>query len=118
MLELAFEKVPSGVSNSGDHATDRGISNGQCGVALPQNVARVSTNWPAGNIGVRMGDDRGQPEQKWERTAVPNAGGYAGSPFFKMTIAGADRAFAATQGGNLVVVPAFHWCARTALASR
>ena len=37
----------------------------------------------------------------------PNAGGYPGSPFFKITIAGTDRALAATADRELVVLPAF-----------
>ena len=36
-----------------------------------------------------------------------NAGGYPGSPYFKITIAGTDRALAATADAELVVVPAF-----------
>ena len=107
VLELDFEKVPSGAASPGDPATGRGTSSGQGGAALPQNAARSSTNWPAGNIGVRMADYRGQPEQKWSVAAVPNAGGYPGSPWFKITIAGTDRALTATRGGDLVVMPSF-----------
>ena len=36
-----------------------------------------------------------------------DAGGYPGSPYFKITIAGTDRALAATADGELVVLPAF-----------
>ena len=39
--------------------------------------------------------------------AVANAGGYPGSPYFKITIAGTDRALAATADGELVAVPGF-----------
>ena len=38
---------------------------------------------------------------------MTNAGGYAGSPYFKITIAGLDRALAATADGELVSLPAF-----------
>lgn len=48
-----------------------------------------------------------QAQQKWAITAVPNAGGYPGSPYFKITIAGTDRALAASPGAELVVLPAF-----------
>ena len=37
----------------------------------------------------------------------PNAGGYPGSPYFKITIAGTDRALAATADAELSVLPAF-----------
>jgi arabinan endo-1,5-alpha-L-arabinosidase len=48
-----------------------------------------------------------QAQQKWAITAVTDAGGYPGSPFFKITIAGTDRALAATADGELAVLPAF-----------
>ena len=48
-----------------------------------------------------------QAQQKWTIAAVPNAGGYPGSPYFKITIAGTDRALAATADAELVVVPSF-----------
>jgi arabinan endo-1,5-alpha-L-arabinosidase len=73
----------------------------------PQNVAEVSTNWPAGNVDVRLANFLDQAQQKWMLTAVTNAGGYPGSPYFKITIAGTDRALAATEDRELVVRPAF-----------
>jgi arabinan endo-1,5-alpha-L-arabinosidase len=48
-----------------------------------------------------------QAQQKWMISAVTSAGGYPGSPFFKITIAGTDRALAATEDAELVVLPAF-----------
>ena len=48
-----------------------------------------------------------QAQQKWTITPVADAGGYPGSPFFKITIAGTDRALAATSESELVVLPAF-----------
>jgi arabinan endo-1,5-alpha-L-arabinosidase len=48
-----------------------------------------------------------QVQQKWTIGAVPNAGGYPGAPYFKITIAGTDRALAATADDELVVLPAF-----------
>jgi arabinan endo-1,5-alpha-L-arabinosidase len=73
-----------------------------------QNVAEVSTNWPAANIDVRLANFLDQAQQKWTLTAVTNTGGYAGSPFFKITIAGTDRALAATDQGELVTIAAFN----------
>ena len=73
----------------------------------PQDVAEVSTNWPAGNIDIRIGDYMLQAHQKWTITPVTNAGGYLGSPYFKITIAGTDRALAATADAEVVAVPAF-----------
>jgi arabinan endo-1,5-alpha-L-arabinosidase len=76
-------------------------------VIPPQDVAEVSANWPAGNIDVRMANYLCQAQQKWAITPVANAGGYPGSPYFKITIAGTDRALAVTEDAELVVLPAF-----------
>ena len=64
----------------------------------PQDAAQVSANWPAGAVDVRMSPYMVQAQQKWAITPVANAGGYPGSPYFKITIAGTDRALAATGG--------------------
>ena len=48
-----------------------------------------------------------QAQQKWTIAAAPNTGGYPGAPYFKITIAGTDRALAATADDELVVLPAF-----------
>ena len=73
----------------------------------PQDVAEVSKNWPAGNVDVRMSNYLVQAQQKWTIAPVADAGGYPGSPYFKITIAGTNRALAATPDAELVVVPAF-----------
>ena len=73
----------------------------------PQVLADVSKDWPAGNIGIRIGDYMFRPHQKWTITIVADAGGYPGSPYFKITIAGTDRALAATADAEVVTVPAF-----------
>ena len=72
-----------------------------------QDAAQVSTDWPAGNIDLRMANYMLQAQQKWTIAPVTNAGGYPGSPYFKITIAGTDRALAATEDDELVVLPAF-----------
>jgi arabinan endo-1,5-alpha-L-arabinosidase len=73
----------------------------------PQDVAEVSKSWPAGDIDVRMANYLCQAQQKWAIAAVPTAGGYPGAPYFKITIAGTDRALAAGADDELVVHPAF-----------
>lgn len=72
-----------------------------------QELADASKDWPAGNVDVRIGDYMFRPHQKWTITPVANAGGYPGSPHFKITIAGTDRALAATAGSEVVAVPHF-----------
>ena len=92
---------------------DRGGRGGRGAPAGPvtpvpfQELAQVSTNWPAGNIDIRMGDFMFRPHQKWTVTPVANAGGYPGSPYFKIAIAGTDRTLAATADGEVAAVPAF-----------
>jgi arabinan endo-1,5-alpha-L-arabinosidase len=81
---------------------------GGSGAPIPnQDVKEVSASWPAGNIDTRMGNYMCQAQEKWTITAVPNAGGYPGSPYFKLTIAGTDRALAATENAELIALPAF-----------
>jgi len=80
---------------------------GQGGVIPPQDVAQVSKSWPESNVDVRMANYLCQAQQKWTVAAVPNAGGYPGSPYFKITIAGTDRTLAATGDAELVVLAAF-----------
>ena len=86
---------------------DRGMFGGIGGVIPDQDVAKVSVNWPAGPVDARMANYLCQAQQKWTLTPVPNAGGYLGSPYFKITIAGTDRTLAATEDAELVVLPAF-----------
>jgi arabinan endo-1,5-alpha-L-arabinosidase len=72
-----------------------------------QDASQVSANWPPGAGGVRLAPYMVQAQQKWAITPVADAGGYPGSPFFKITIAGTDRALAATGDRELAVVSAF-----------
>lgn len=125
-LELAVEGVPVGGARGGRGGRGGsggpggrgaagfsggrggpGIFAGVGGVIPPQQVAQVSANWPSGNIDVRLANYLLQAQQKWAITAVPGVGGYPGSPYFKITIAGTELALAATDGGELVTVPAF-----------
>jgi len=72
-----------------------------------QELKDVIHTWPTGNIGVRIGDYMFRPHQKWTITAVPDAGGYLGGPYYKIVIAGTDRALAATAEAELITVPTF-----------
>ena len=72
-----------------------------------QELAQVSSGWPAGNIDTRLGDFMNRPHQLWTITAVNNASGNPGSPSFKIAIAGTDRALAATADAEVATVPVF-----------
>jgi len=76
-------------------------------VIPPQNVAEVSAAWPTGNIGVRMANYMSQAQQNWTLAPVPEAGGYPGAPYFKITISGTERVLAATADAELVALQAF-----------
>lgn len=72
-----------------------------------QTLSDVIGTWPTGDIGVRIGDYMFRPHQKWIITAVPNAGGYLGTPCYKIQIAGTERTLAATANAEVITVPAF-----------
>jgi arabinan endo-1,5-alpha-L-arabinosidase len=72
-----------------------------------QTLADVINTWPTGNIGVRIGDYMFRPHQQWTITAVLDAGGYPGGPYYKIVIAGTDRALAATAEAEVITVPTF-----------
>ena len=107
-LELAVQGVPvGGPRGRGGRGGGRGDGAGG-GAPIPsQDAAQVSANWPAGPVDVRLSPYMLQAQQKWTVTPVPNAGGYPGSPYFKITVAGTDRALAATRDGELMAVPVF-----------
>lgn len=72
-----------------------------------QTLKDVIGTWPKGNIGVRAGDYMMRPHQKWTITAVPDAGGYLGGPYYKIEIEGTHRALAATADAEVITVPEF-----------
>ena len=109
-LELAVDFVRMNVARAGGFG---GFGGGQqTNAAPPQPVAEqkledVVSTWPSGNIPARIGDYMFRPHQKWTITAVPEAGGYLSNPYFKITIAGTDRALAATEDVEVTTVPSF-----------
>lgn len=101
-LELAvdFVRMPGGMRGFGP-------PKGPVTPVPAQELSEVQANWPSGNIDLRIGDFMSRPHQKWTITPVANAGGYPGSPYFKIVIEGTDRALAATADNDVVTVPAF-----------
>jgi arabinan endo-1,5-alpha-L-arabinosidase len=101
-LELAvdFTRMPGGMRffrNNNDEPIKPVAS---------QQLADVIKTWPTGNVNARIGDYMGRPHQKWTITAVPGEG-YLGGPYYKIVIAGTDRALAATADGDVITVPTF-----------
>lgn len=77
-------------------------------VSIPeQQLSDVIQTWPKGDIRVRINDYMFRPNQLWTITAVPDAGGYLGGPYYKITIKGTDRALTATADEEVGTVPQF-----------
>jgi arabinan endo-1,5-alpha-L-arabinosidase len=72
-----------------------------------QTLAQDSAAWPSGNIDVDLDQYMVRPHQKWTVTAVAGVGGYPGAPYYKITIAGTDRALAAGADGAVITVPSY-----------
>lgn len=124
-LELAVEGMPvggrrgrggpGGPPGGGNSAAGAGRGGGGgrgmfagTGAVIPsQDAAQVAANWPAGIQAARMATYLLQAQQRWAITPVPGAGGYPGSPYFRISIAGTERTLAATEGAELAVLPAF-----------
>ena len=109
-LELAVEGMPVGGRRGAGGRGGRGGGRGDAAPPPPvadQDAAQVAGSWPSGSTAARMSQYILQAQQKWAVTPVANVGGYPGSPFFKITIAGTDRALAATPDAEVVVVPSF-----------
>jgi arabinan endo-1,5-alpha-L-arabinosidase len=108
VLDLGVEAVP--LISGGRRGGFGGFGRRNTGPVTPipdQDVNEVSKNWPDGNIEIRLSDYMLQAHQKWTITPVDNASGYLGSPCFKITIAGTDRALSVTEEAEVVAVPAF-----------
>lgn len=72
-----------------------------------QALDEVLKTWPDGNIAARIGDYMARPHQKWTITSAPDSSGHLGGPYYKIVIAGTDRALAATAEAEVITVPAF-----------
>ena len=100
-LELVFDFVPMPGGMRFSRNNDEAVK-----PVRSQQLADVISTWPKGNTEVRLGDYVGRPHQKWTITAVAGEG-CPGGPYYKILIAGTERALAATAGGELITVPAF-----------
>lgn len=72
-----------------------------------QTLEQDMAVWPAGEIAVDLGDYMIRPHQQWTITPVPEAGGVWGTPYYRITIAGTERALAATRDKTLIAVPRY-----------
>lgn len=103
-LELAVKSIrmPGGMRGFGPQAQ------GAAPVAMEdQKLEDVIGTWPEGNIELRIGADMFRPHQNWLITEVPEAGGYLGGAYYKITIAGTDRVLAATADKEVTTLPEY-----------
>ena len=99
-LVVDFTRMPGGMRGFGRN------NNEPIKPVASQELKDVINTWPTGNIGVRIGDYMFRPHQKWTISAADTSG-YLGGPYYKIVIAGTDRALAATSDAELITVPAF-----------
>ena len=117
VLELAVEGVPVGGRRGGPRAGGAGGRSGSAGpgrgdapppAPIPaQEAPQVAANWPAGGIDARLAPYLLQAQQHWSIMPATSGGGYPGSPYFRIAVAGTERSLAATSEGELTVLPAF-----------
>src|SRR6478736_898664 len=89
----------------------RGFGGGNGGAPVKpvptQQLTDVIKTWPTGEITTRVTEYMSRPHEKWTITAAPDSSGYLGAPYYKIVIAGTDRALAATAEAEVITVPAF-----------
>jgi len=107
VLEMAVPGVPVGGPRQRGAGGPGGANAPQPPPIPAQEPSLVGGGWPSGAAGVRMGPQMLQAQQKWTIAPAPGAGGYAGSPYFRIGIAGTDRVLAATADAELTVLPSF-----------
>ena len=96
-LELAVDFVRAAGAMRGGFGGFGRSAQPQPNVVLEnQKLEEAAAVWPEGKTEMRIGDWMNRPQQRWSFTAVPEAGGYLGGPYFKITIEGTNRALTAT----------------------
>ena len=70
-------------------------------------LADAIKGWPTGNITPRLNEYISRPHQRWSITPAPDSSGYLGGPYYKIVIAGTERALTATADAEVTTVPQF-----------
>ncbi|MDO5442345.1 MAG: family 43 glycosylhydrolase [Bacteroidia bacterium] len=104
-LELAVDFVRA---QGGMRGFSRGAADQPVVSIEAQKLEEIIGGWPEGTIDVRNGYYMARPNQRWTITPVPEAGGYLGGPYYKITIEGTDRALAANADAEVEAVPQFN----------
>ena len=126
LLKRQWRECPSGVGTREEAAEEvpaRPRAKAGCSPGPePRLRRRMSRKWkrigPSGEMNVRMANYLVQAQQKWEVVPVTSRrGGYPGSPYFKITIAGTERSARGDRRCGVGNSARIHRCAGTALAN-
>ena len=101
-LEVEFIRAQGAMGGFGRGAADQPVISIE-----QQKLEDVIDTWPEGVIGARNGYYMARPWQRWSVIPVPEAGGYLGGPYYKIVIAGTNRALAANEKAEVDTVPEF-----------
>ena len=103
-LELAVDFVRQNIERRGGWRMDPN----EPVVSYPnQKLEDVMGTWPDGDVDARIGDWMNRPHQRWTITAVPEAGGYLGGQYYRISVEGTERTLTAGEGAEVVVSPGF-----------
>ncbi|RIV81090.1 glycoside hydrolase [Aurantiacibacter xanthus] len=100
-LQTDFVRIPFDARRSFMAGPDDPI------VTVPaQTLPDVEAGWPDGPVRVDLSAYMVRPNQHWTITPAPEAGGWFGAPFYRITVEGTGRALAATDDREIAAVPA------------
>jgi arabinan endo-1,5-alpha-L-arabinosidase len=107
-LELTVDFVAMARAGGGGGFGGGGGANAAPLKSMPQQqLADVIKDWPTGDIPTRLNEYMTRPHQKWSITPAPDSSGYFGAPYYKIVIAGTDRALTASADGRVITVPKY-----------
>ena len=101
-LQTDFVRIPFDARRSFMAGPDDPVS-----PVPPQTLADVEAGWPDEPVRVELSAYMVRPNQHWTITPVPEAGGYMGAPYYRIALAGTERALAATADREVEAVPAY-----------
>lgn len=95
-MKVDFVRIPFDARRSWTAPRDEPVRS-----IADQALSDVEAGWPQGPVRVELSADMIRPNQRWTITPVPEAGGWFGAPFYRITIEGTGRALATTPAGEV-----------------
>jgi arabinan endo-1,5-alpha-L-arabinosidase len=105
-LELAVDWTSMQTAGGG-FGGGGGGNNAPIKPAPLMQLADAIKGWPTGDIAPRLNEYISRPHQRWSITPAPDSSGYLGGPYYKIVIAGTERALTATADAEVITVPKF-----------